>query len=329
MNRKKRIETLLEEATSDVALRLLLIHYVYNCKITPKNAAEMLFKSRSWAYKWLKRYKKQGYKGLETRNRSGRPPKIPRTVMRYIMRIVDRKDFWTATELCDLIYLKSGVRYTVDYCADLFRKWGYTMKVPVSRHVNAATDEEVAEFQEQIQKDKTRLESLGYTILMQDEAIFMAEALARRRMFSKIGVRSTCVMSGTRQKRIVYGAIAMNGKQIFRQYEKFDAVTFVKFLKEAVRKFGKIVMIADRASQHRAKVVTKFLNKNKHRVKLIFLPRGSPYLNPAEECWRQSKHDILVKPFVSLQNMIKDITKYYKIKRFNLDIMSYLLRAPP
>ena len=209
--------------------------------------------------------------------------------MRYILRIVDRKDFWTATELCVLIYLKSGVRYTVKYCTDLFRKWGYTMKVPVCGHVNAATDEEVAEFQGYIQKEIARLESLGYAILVQDEAIFTAEALARCRMFRKIDVRSTCVMSGTRQKRIVSGTISINGKQIFRQYEKFDAVTFANFLKKVVRKFGKIVMVADRAPQHRAKVVTKFLNKNKSRVKLIFLPRGSPYLNPVEECWRQSK----------------------------------------
>ena len=329
MNREKRIKTLLNEATPDEVSRLLLIYFVYDCKIKPEQAAKILFKSKSWAYKWLKRYRKQGYKGLEIRKRSERPPKIPKSVMRCIMRIVDRKDFWTATELRDMIYLKSGIKYALKYCADLFRKWGYTMKVPVCRHVNAATDEMVAEFQERAQKEIVRLESLGCAVLMQDEAIFMADALARRCMFSKIGVRSTRVVSGTRRKRIVYGAITINGKQIFCQYGKFDAVTFVEFLKEAVRKFGKIVMIADRVPQHRAKVVTKFLNKNKHRIKLIFLPRGSPYLNPVEECRRQSKNAILAKPFVSLQKMIKNITRYFKIKRFNLNIMSYLLRAPP
>ena len=131
-------------------------------------------------------------------------------------RIVDRKDFWTATELRDIIYLKFGIKYTVKYCADLFHKWGHTMKVPVCRHVNAAADEKrLLNFRKYMRKEIARLEYLGYIVLMQDEAIFTADAPARRCVFSKIGARSTHVVSGTRQKQIVYEVIAINGKRIF------------------------------------------------------------------------------------------------------------------
>ena len=44
----------------------------------------------------------------------------------------------------------------------------------------------------------------------------------------------------------------------------------------------------DRASPHRAKAVKTLLRENKD-IKIIYLPKGSPYLNAVEECWRQRK----------------------------------------
>jgi hypothetical protein len=49
--------------------------------------------------------------------------------------------------------------------------------------------------------------------------------------------------------------------------------------------------------------------------------------NAVEECWRQGKDDLLVSKyyprFLHLRNVI---TKYYRTKRFHLDITKYLLR---
>ncbi len=59
-------------------------------------------------------------------------------------------------------------------------------------------------------------------------------------------------------------------------------------MEAARKKFGKIFVIADRASQHKANVVKKYLRKNKD-VKLAYLLR-SPHLSMIEEIWRQCKH---------------------------------------
>ena len=76
---------------------------------------------------------------------------------------------------------------------------------------------------------------------------------------------------------MVYGAIAKDGRQFFRTHERFDAPTFVGYLKEMRRHFGKVV-VTDRASPHRAKSVKKLLRESRN-TKIIYLPKGSPYLN--------------------------------------------------
>ena len=91
--------------------------------------------------------------------------------------------------------------------------------------------------------------------------------------------------TGGHRRIVVYEAITKDGRQFFRTHESFDAPTFVGYLKEMQRNFGEVAVVMDRASPHRAKLVRKLLRKNKN-IRIIYLPKGSPYLNAVEECWR-------------------------------------------
>jgi transposase len=53
-------------------------------------------------------------------------------------------------------------------------------------------------------------------------------------------------------------------------------------------------MFVDRATQHRSKIVKKYLQRNKDIMRIEYLPVGSPEFNAVvEECWRQGKYNIL------------------------------------
>ena len=80
--------------------------------------------------------------------------------------------------------------------------------------------------------------------------------------------------------------IAKDGRQLFRTYDRFDAPTFIEYLKAMQRHFGKVVAVVDRASPQKS--VKKLLRENKN-IKIVYLPKGSPYLNAVEECWRRGK----------------------------------------
>ena len=116
---------------------------------------------------------------------------------------------------------------------------------------------------------------------MADEVFFIRDVKAGRKYWSLISKRIFFPYMGRHESLAVYGTITTHGEQLFRIYNKFNAVTFVEYLKELYYKYGKIALILDRASVHKSKKVKEFLMKNPD-VKLIWLPKGSSYLNMIE-----------------------------------------------
>ena len=161
---------------------------------------------------------------------------------------------------------------------------------------------------------------------MGDEAFFIHDTVSGRKYWSLRGKRIAVPYTGSHKKVTVYGAIAKDGKQFFRTYDRFDAPTFIEYLKAMQRHFGKVVAVVDRASPHRAKLVRKLLRENKN-IKIIYLPKGSPYLNAVEECWHQGKRVLLVSEYYkTFTDMCSAISTYYRTARFTLDILKFANR---
>ena len=84
--------------------------------------------------------------------------------------------------------------------------------------------------------------------------------------------------------------------------------------------------MVDRASPHRAKAVRTLLHENKN-IKIIYLPKGSPYLNAVEECWHQGKRALLVSEYYkTFLDMHSAVSQYYRTARFNLDLIKFFNR---
>ena len=120
----------------------------------------------------------------------------------------------------------------------------------------------------------------------------------------------------------------MKGKQLFRQYDVFNQYTFLDYLRQVKKRLGKVIMFTDRARQHQAKKVREYLEENKDFLRIVYLPKGSPEFNAVEECWRQGKYNLLVsKYYPKFTDLKSTISRYYRTRRFNLDVVKYLLRA--
>ena len=158
-----------------------------------------------------------------------------------------------------------------------------------------------------------------------DAAIVIAEARARRGIYTPKGVRGVYTYTGSHSKTIVFGVITTDGRGYFERYSSFTKEEFVKFLKAVHAKFGKILIILDGAAQHRAKCVKEELKKLVG-LELKFLPPGCPDLNAIEEVWRQMKHAVLDIPYVTFGKMCSDIDKWLNSSIPKLDIENYLYR---
>lgn len=163
---------------------------------------------------------------------------------------------------------------------------------------------------------------------MQDESIFVHDVIVRRKLWLPKGVRPVATMTGSHQRTCVFGTLTMKGKQLFRQYDLFNKDTFLDYLKQVRRRLGKVIMFADRARQHGSKKVMEYLEENKDAIRIAYLPKGPPEFNAVEECWRQGKHDLLVsKYYPKFTDLKSTISRYYRTRRFNLNVVKYLLRT--
>ena len=71
-----------KETNANIKERILLVKRVRIDKQEAANTAETeLGKTRTWAYKWLDRFDKDGLEGLQDKKRTGRPPDVPKGVM--------------------------------------------------------------------------------------------------------------------------------------------------------------------------------------------------------------------------------------------------------
>src|ERR671930_259951 len=61
-----------------------------------------------------------------------------------------------------------------------------------------------------------------FTIAVEDESIFIHDALIRRKMWTPEGMRPVVTITGSHQKTCLFGILSIKGIQFFRQYGTFD-----------------------------------------------------------------------------------------------------------
>ena len=326
-NKQAIIDAYKKEKNVHVYKRLQIVKRIFVDGKSIAEATKEMNMSESWGSKWYKRFTDEGLDGLKTRPRSGRPSRVPRWLMRRVMRCARKiSRCWTAEEMKSRIFEMTNTTFELSYVRKIMKKWGYTMKTPVRRHVKRASNRRIRWFQKKMQKWISKLEAEGYTICVQDETIAIADSRARKEVYTQRGTRAVYIYSGDHHKTIVYGVLTINGKGYFERHDKFDKDTFEAFLKNAHLKFGKLLMILDRAPQHRANVVLNAIKELDGQVRLAYLPPGCPDLSAIEELWRQMKMAVLSGPYVKLSKMCSDIDQWLEHYLPTLNIYNYLYR---
>jgi transposase len=151
--------------------------------------------------------------------------------------------------------------------------------------------------------------------------------IKRKKWISKYK-RPIITVTGYCKRTIVFGSsLSLEGKQLFKQYDKFNSSTFIDYLKRVQKRFGKCIIFVDRATSHCSKITRKFLNANKDTIRVEYFPVGSPEFNAVEECWRQGKYRILSTYYPLFDVLKSTMSYYYRTTRFNLDIVKYMMRS--
>jgi len=174
------------------------------------------------------------------------------------------------------------------------------------------------------QQEQQQQES--FTIISTDESFFFYDSLVRRVWIDE-NKRPIVRITGSHKHSCIFGAVSIDGKQLFRQYDVFNGDTFLDYLRK-IHTNSKCYLFMDKASPHyKSKKVIKYFEENKDRLIPIYLPTASPEFMVMEEVWNIAKRDLLVlKYYSSFADLKNKISGYFRTKRFNLNMRNYLLR---
>ena len=147
----------------------------------------------------------------------------------------------------------------------------------------------------------------GASIFFQDEASVRTDHHAGT-TWAPVGQTPVVTKTGERKAIKMVSAISPKGELRFQVHEgRMNGGRFIEFLKALLRSVpGKIFLIVDGSSVHKAKKVREFVeNETDGRLQVFFLPSYSPELNPDEWVWNNVKNDRIGRAVIMSKDDLK------------------------
>lgn len=256
---------------------------------------------RSTVYGWLKMRRDSGPEALRVRKPPGAAPKLTEQQMVQLRGIVIGKDprqlqlnyaLWTRALVRELILRKFGVEFTLPAVGTLLHRLGLSPQRPLVRAYEQDPERVQTWKQDTYPAIRAAAKAAGASIFFGDEAAVRTDYHAGT-TWAPVGRTPVVKGTGNRQSLNMISAVSARGKLHFSFVDgTTTAETFIAYLTKLLHDIpGKIFLIVDGHSAHRAKKTTQFVEDNKDRLRLFFLPPYSPELNPDEWVWKNIKHD--------------------------------------
>jgi putative transposase len=140
--------------------------------------------------------------------------------------------------------------------------------------------------------------------------------------WSLIGAQPRIPQKQRKRERVtLFGCVEpKTGKVVAQSATHGNAKTFKRYLKKVLKTFigKKVIMVLDNVRYHHAKCLAGFLEHNKERLELAFLPPYSPDLNPMERIWWFMRKKITHNRFI--KTLKERIAVFWRIfSRFNVE----------
>ena len=135
------------------------------------------------------------------------------------------------------------------------------------------------------------MDSLGPddVVLFQDEASVQFSPTVTQ-MWSLKGLQPEIYTYSGRKRQHLVGAVDPNKGDLHMAFsDTLKTPQFQHYLEGLLARYSeleKLIIVLDNARAHHTKELKPFLDSNKDRLELVFLPPYSPNLNPIEWFWK-------------------------------------------
>ena len=209
----------------------------------------------------------------------------------------------------------------------ILRFLGFSSKRSATMHASAADADSVRRRQAGATGTISGAKRRGFTIVVQDGFIFLRTGTNGRKLWPRVGDPVTVSRHGRRDRTIVFGALAEGGARLMRQYGMFDGPAFVRYLKEVRRKWGKVLLVTDNASQHKRREARKYLEE-RDGLGILYLPTAAPKLGAVESVWKDAKYGLVTSEhYETLEDLTHAVSEYFRMCSIRLGIHRFLYRC--
>ena len=248
--------------------------------------AESFGMHRGSVSRWFTTSKRKGTDSLKKRKAPGARPKLEdkevETLLLYLKQPATAFGFetplWNCTRVQQVIKRKFKSSLDVSNVWRMLRSWNFTPQVPTKIALEQNPHDVKKWLTEEWPKIRAHARRWQAILYFQDESgISLIPTLGRT--WAPKGETPVVKVTGNRG--------------VFRiEKEKVNALLHIEFLEQILNHHPhrKIIIIEDKAPPHRAKLVEDFVQKNKRRFALYYLPSYSPELNPDEYVWNHVKN---------------------------------------
>ena len=109
--------------------------------LQPVDVAEQLGVDRRSVRRWKAAYRKNGIKGILSKQAKGRPSKLNSKEKKNLEKLLTKgpravgfqTDLWTCPRIAELIYSNFGIRYHVDHVCRILHSLGWSPQKPQRR----------------------------------------------------------------------------------------------------------------------------------------------------------------------------------------------------
>lgn len=286
-------------------------------------------------YKWLKKANSSGVKSLKSTKSLGPEPVLGEEHFTSLIKAIGypasrygyATDLWSGPRIRHFIKQEYGIEYHRKHMPRFLRRLGLNFKFPERRALEQ--DPKAVKFWKKVRLPRILrfAKSKNALIFYGDETLVsLIPYVGRTWAFPE--AKPVVRVSGRRGQHVgVTAAVNAQGRfgfELTRDREMFTAKVFLRFIGKLRREHSDrfIVLIADGAPTHTAKIVKSYSKKHKKLFRLEILPAYSPELNPAEKPWvvlkSQNLNGSQAKNKVELRGEVKKHMKKLKVNKIKI-----------
>lgn len=280
-------------------LRKIAVRAVEEKGYSPEVVIDVLGLSRSCIYTWLRRYRGEGLKGLETQTAPGSLPMITPEMEQWLGETVLHSTpvdhgydtlLWTREILAELLGLRFGVQVSGRTVSLHLNKSGLTYQKASYR----ATQQDPKELEHFLQVKfpaiQRQAQKLGADIAFEDESGVNLQTHAGR-TWGERGQTPIVARTGARGGFNILSTVEASGHLRYHvEAGTINSERYIAFLQQLLQgRTRPLILLVDRASFHHSKKVRDFVRAHRQQLRIFFLPRYAPERNPDEHVWEEIK----------------------------------------